>query len=52
MVGGRENVDITVENTSQIYFPEWIYNMLEQKEYLRVYVDDNGDAKIAKETSN
>ncbi|KAM4068777.1 hypothetical protein ACB094_12G038200 [Castanea mollissima] len=48
MVGGRKNVDVTVENTSQIYFPEWIYNLLEQKEDLRVYVEDNGDAKIAK----
>ncbi|XP_050251054.1 rust resistance kinase Lr10-like [Quercus robur] len=48
MVGGRKNVDVTVENTSQIYFPEWIYNLLEQKEDLRVYVEDSGDAKIAK----
>ena len=48
MVGGRKNVDITVKNTSQIYFPEWIYNLLEQKEDLRVYVEDNEDAKIAK----
>nr|XP_023905301.1 rust resistance kinase Lr10-like [Quercus suber]POF19869.1 rust resistance kinase lr10 [Quercus suber] len=48
MVGGRKNVDVTVENTSKIYFPEWIYNLLEQKDDLRVYVEDNGDAKIAK----
>ena len=49
MVGGRKNVDVTIENTSQIYFPEWIYNLLEKKEDLRVYVKDNGDAKLAKE---
>ncbi|XP_075648572.1 rust resistance kinase Lr10-like [Castanea sativa] len=48
MVGGRKNVDVTMENTSQICFPQWIYNFLEQKEDLRVYVEDNGDAKIAK----
>jgi len=48
MVGGRKNVDVSTENTSQIYFPEWIYNLLEQKEDLRVYVEDNEDAKIAK----
>ncbi|XP_050265767.1 rust resistance kinase Lr10-like isoform X5 [Quercus robur] len=48
MVGGRKNVDVTMENTSQIYFPEWIYNLLEQKEDLRVYVEDNEHAKIAK----
>ncbi|KAM3682001.1 hypothetical protein ACJW31_12G039500 [Castanea mollissima] len=48
MVGGRKNVDVTMENTSQLYFPEWIYNLLEQKEDLRVYVEGNGDAKIAR----
>ena len=51
MVRGRKNVDVTMENTSQIYFPEWIYNLLEKKEDLRVYVEDNGDAKIAKKVA-
>ena len=48
MVRDRKNVSVTVENTSQIYFPKWIYNMLEKKEDLRVNVEDNGDTKIAK----
>ena len=48
MVRDRKNVGVTMENTSQIYFPEWIYNMLEKKEDLRVNVEDNGDTKIAK----
>ncbi|XP_059456800.1 rust resistance kinase Lr10-like isoform X2 [Corylus avellana] len=48
IVGGRKNVDVTVENTSQVYFPEWIYNILEQKEDMRIFIDDDGDAKIAK----
>ncbi|XP_059442275.1 rust resistance kinase Lr10-like [Corylus avellana] len=48
MVGGRKNVDVTVENSGQIYFPEWIYNVLEQKEDIRIFVEDDGDAKIAK----
>ncbi|XP_030925383.1 rust resistance kinase Lr10-like [Quercus lobata] len=48
MVGGRKNIDVTMENTNQIYFPEWIYNFLEEKEDLRFYVVDNGDVKIAK----
>jgi serine/threonine protein kinase len=48
IVGGRKNVDITVENTNQVYFPEWIYNLLEQKEDIRIFVEDDGDAKIAK----
>ena len=34
MVRGRKNVDVTMENTSQIYFPEWIYSLLEEKEDL------------------
>jgi serine/threonine protein kinase len=48
IVGGRKNVDIMVENTSQVYFPEWIYNLLEQKEDIRIFIEDDGDAKIAK----
>ncbi|XP_050132744.1 rust resistance kinase Lr10-like isoform X4 [Malus sylvestris] len=30
MVGGRRNIDIEVENTSEIYFPHWIYQRLER----------------------
>jgi serine/threonine protein kinase len=48
IVGGRKNVDITVDNTRQVYFPEWIYNLLEQKEDIRIFIEDDGDAKIAK----
>jgi serine/threonine protein kinase len=42
IVGGRKNVDVTLENTSQVYFPEWIYNLLEQKEDIRIFVEDDG----------
>ncbi|XP_040988508.1 rust resistance kinase Lr10-like isoform X2 [Juglans microcarpa x Juglans regia] len=48
MVGGRKNTEVTTENISQVYFPEWIYNCLEQKEDFRVFVEDDGDAQIAK----
>ncbi|XP_041009952.1 rust resistance kinase Lr10-like [Juglans microcarpa x Juglans regia] len=49
MVGGKKVVDVTKENTGQIYFPEWIYNLLEQKEDLQIFIEDiGGDAKIAK----
>ncbi|XP_059455388.1 rust resistance kinase Lr10-like isoform X2 [Corylus avellana] len=48
MVGGRKNGGVTVENTGQVYFPEWIYNILEQKEDIRIFIDDDGEAKIAK----
>jgi hypothetical protein len=48
IVGGRKIVDVTIENTSQVYFSEWIYNLLEQKEDIRIFVEDNEDAKIVK----
>ena len=34
MVGGRKNVNVRVENTSEIYFPHWIYKRLELDEEL------------------
>ncbi|KAK9926336.1 hypothetical protein M0R45_023573 [Rubus argutus] len=30
MVGGRKNVDTQVSHTSEIYFPDWVYEHLEQ----------------------
>jgi len=47
IIGGRKNVDIE-ENTSQVYFPEWIYNLMEQKEDLQVFIESDRDAIIAK----
>ena len=34
MAGGRKNVDVTVDFSSQIYFPHWIYKHLELNEEL------------------
>jgi hypothetical protein len=48
MVGGRKNVDDTAENGDQVYFPEWIYILLEEGEDLRFQIEEEGDAKIAK----
>ena len=48
IVGGRKNIDVTVQNTSQIYFPEWIYNHLDHEEELLIRIEQEGDAKIAK----
>ncbi|XP_019237772.1 PREDICTED: rust resistance kinase Lr10-like isoform X2 [Nicotiana attenuata] len=45
MVGGRKNVDVAVDRTSEIYFPHWIYTQIEQKEEL-------GLTGIAKEEDN
>ncbi|KAH7855973.1 hypothetical protein Vadar_031182 [Vaccinium darrowii] len=48
MVGGKENFDAMVNNTNQIYFPEWIYNRLDSGEELGFHIHDEEDAKIAK----
>ncbi|KAJ0692901.1 putative glycerophosphodiester phosphodiesterase, protein kinase RLK-Pelle-LRK10L-2 family [Helianthus annuus] len=29
MVGGRKNIEVGVDNTSEIYFPHWIYKKIE-----------------------
>ncbi|KAJ9708238.1 hypothetical protein PVL29_000343 [Vitis rotundifolia] len=34
MVGGRKNIDVGVNHTSEIYFPHWIYKRLELDEEL------------------
>ncbi|KAI8539890.1 hypothetical protein RHMOL_Rhmol09G0218000 [Rhododendron molle] len=48
MVGGKKNFDVMVNSTNKIYFPEWIYNHLDNGEELRIRIQDEGDAKIAK----
>ncbi|XP_058182401.1 rust resistance kinase Lr10-like [Rhododendron vialii] len=48
MVGGKKNFDVMVNSTNKIYFPEWIYNHLDSGEELRIHIQDEGDAKIAK----
>ena len=48
MVSGRKNVDTTTENPSKVYFPEWIYNHLNQGGVLHIKIKENKDATIAK----
>lgn len=48
MVGGRKNIDVTVANESQVYFPEWVYNRLDKGEELGIDIEDEGHHKIAK----
>ncbi|XP_055960479.1 rust resistance kinase Lr10-like [Mercurialis annua] len=43
MVGGRKR-----EKDEQIYFPEWIYSLLEEGEDVRLQIEEAEDAKIAK----
>ncbi|XP_038984726.1 PR5-like receptor kinase [Phoenix dactylifera] len=37
MVGGRKNIDVGAGETSEIYFPHWIYKHLEQDGGLQAY---------------
>ncbi|KAE8713867.1 putative receptor-like protein kinase [Hibiscus syriacus] len=48
MVGGRKNIDVKVENVSQVYFPEWVYNRLDKGEELGIRTEDEENDKIAK----
>uniref|UniRef100_F6H6E4 Protein kinase domain-containing protein n=3 Tax=Vitis vinifera TaxID=29760 RepID=F6H6E4_VITVI len=51
MVGGRKNIDATVENISQAYFPEWLYNHLDQEQEVHIRIEDESDIKITKKLS-
>ncbi|KAK2977439.1 hypothetical protein RJ640_028600 [Escallonia rubra] len=48
MVGGRKNTDATVQNGSQAYFPEWVYNRLCEGEELWIKADEEEHGLIAK----
>ncbi|XP_020251698.1 rust resistance kinase Lr10-like isoform X2 [Asparagus officinalis] len=51
MAGGRRNVDQRAENSSQVYYPSWIYHQLEQTEKLEFCNDieiDNLERKLCK----
>jgi serine/threonine protein kinase len=37
MVGGRRNKDVEIDDTSEIFFPHWIYKRLEQDEDLGLH---------------
>ncbi|XP_062014359.1 rust resistance kinase Lr10-like [Rosa rugosa] len=48
MVGGRKNFKVMEDSTSQVYFPEWVYNLLEQGNDLRIHIGDEGNVEIAR----
>ncbi|XP_039029256.1 rust resistance kinase Lr10-like [Hibiscus syriacus] len=48
MVGGRRNIDVTVENTSQVYLLEWDYMCLDKGEELRIRIEDEEQTGVAK----
>ena len=46
MVGGRRNINIRVDNTSEIHFPHWIYKRLELDEELGLKRVTNAEDKV------
>eukprot|EP00261_Vitis_vinifera_P032762 XP_019074005.1 PREDICTED: rust resistance kinase Lr10-like isoform X2 [Vitis vinifera] len=48
MVGGRKNIDVSVESSSQVYFLEWIYNHLDIGEELHIRIEEERDVEIVK----
>ncbi|CAN6697539.1 unnamed protein product [Malus baccata var. baccata] len=49
MVGGRKNIGVTIDNnTDEIYHPQWIYNLLEEGDDLRIHIGEEEDGKIPK----
>ncbi|KAI3940087.1 hypothetical protein MKW92_040054, partial [Papaver armeniacum] len=48
MVGRRKNLNPSVENSSQIYFPSWIYNQLNQGEDIEIEDATKEENEIAK----
>ena len=51
MVGGRKNIDVIVKNSNEVYFPEWLYNHLNQEQEVRIRIEEESDMKIAKKLS-
>ncbi|KAJ7942806.1 Receptor-like protein kinase [Quillaja saponaria] len=50
MVGRKKNVEVTLVNDTQIYYPGWIYNLLEEGEDLRIHIKEKKDSEIAKKS--
>ncbi|KAJ4974077.1 hypothetical protein NE237_007251 [Protea cynaroides] len=49
MVGGRKNLDVGVDHTSEIYFPYWIYNHIGEGEHLQLdMVEREEEEEIAR----
>ncbi|KAK2983075.1 hypothetical protein RJ640_006462 [Escallonia rubra] len=48
MVGARENIDTGIQNTTQPYFPQWIYDRLGQGREVGIQIEGEGSDKIAK----
>ncbi|CAA2957647.1 rust resistance kinase Lr10-like [Olea europaea subsp. europaea] len=48
LVGGRKNFHARATDSSQVYFPEWMYNQLDKGEDIEIQIEREEDTKIAK----
>ncbi|GFP91304.1 probable receptor-like protein kinase at5g39030, partial [Phtheirospermum japonicum] len=48
MVGGRRNFNGVNQDSSEIYFPEWMYNQLEKGEDIAIQIENGEENNIAK----
>ncbi|KAL8119698.1 hypothetical protein AgCh_016981 [Apium graveolens] len=46
MVGSRNHTSLATENTSEVYFPEWIFHQLEQGRETRSEIEEEVNEKI------
>ncbi|XP_050386614.1 rust resistance kinase Lr10-like isoform X1 [Argentina anserina] len=51
MVGGRKNIGATMDSMNAVYYPKWIYNLLEEGEDLRIHIGEEGNSKIPEKLS-
>lgn len=51
MVGGRKITDVTDENSSHVNYPQWIYNLLENNEDMKIHIEGEEDTRVAKKLS-
>ncbi|MED6157831.1 hypothetical protein PIB30_027218 [Stylosanthes scabra] len=51
MVSERKITDVTKENSSHVYYPKWIYNLLDTKEDIKIHVKGDEDTRVAKKLS-
>ncbi|XP_058724488.1 rust resistance kinase Lr10-like [Vicia villosa] len=47
-IGGKKITEDLEKNTSHVHYPEWIHNLLDDQEEMRIHVDDEEDEKTAR----
>ncbi|CAI8605494.1 unnamed protein product [Vicia faba] len=47
-IGGKKITEDLEKNTSHVHYPEWIHNLLDDQEEMRIHVDDQEDEKTVR----